>query len=254
MTIYFSELRHPQIKEAAKKNAVVVLPFGQIEEHGPHLPIYTDAFIAERVCEDAIKQLAGNPPSYMLEPISYGYSQKVLKKWPGTFSLPQQTVVETLKHILLSLTEMGIRKCVVVSTHGNHRGVARMAAREVADECGAGPALFFPVATVGDVLNQHGQAGPGGSCHAGETETSLMLYLAPDLVEMSVAVADDKVMRVSPYPLSQAFISTWTCQTSSSGAYGDPTVATAELGKLLFDRMVSATAEFIRYYQGMEQI
>ena len=58
MGIHFSELRYPQIQDAAKKGAVVVLPFGQIEEHGPHLPIHTDAFIAERVCEEAVRQLA----------------------------------------------------------------------------------------------------------------------------------------------------------------------------------------------------
>jgi len=254
MGVYFSELRSPQIREAAEKGAVVVLPFGQIEEHGPHLPINTDTMIAERICEEAVTQLAGDPLSYVLTPISYGYSQKVLKKWPGTFSLSQKTVIETLKSVIISLADMGIRKCVVVRTHGNHKGVARVAARDIADECGAGPALFFPFAGVSDVLKKHTKTGAYGSCHAGEMETAIMQHIALDLVDMSVAVAADKLTNISPYPSSQAFVSTWTLQESVSGTYGDPTVATPKLGKLLFEKMVSDTAKFIKYYYGLNQV
>lgn len=254
MSIYFSELRSPQVKAAADQGAVVVLPLGQIEEHGPHLPIHTDLLIARRVCEGAVKELAGDPLSYVLEPICYGYSQKVLKQWPGTFVVPQETVIETLKHVGLSLADMGFRKIAVVSTHGNHVGVTRVAARMLADECGIGPGVFFPFAVCSEVLAEHGKAGPAGSCHAGEFETSVILHIAPELVNISAATAGDKPAFKSPYSSNQAFISTWTLQQSRSGAYGDPTVAAAELGKRLFEKMVSETAGFIRHYHGLKQV
>lgn len=254
MNTQFSDLRSPQVAEAAAQGAVVVLPFGQTEEHGPHLPINTDALLARRVCDEAAQALAGAPPCYVLDPICYGYSQKALKAWAGTFIVPQHTVIETLKAVVVSLAQMGFRKVVVVSMHGNHVGAARVAAREVADECGVGPGLFFPYACVADILAEHGKAGPGGSCHAGEFETSLMLHLAPHLVDMPAATPGDKLTFPKPYPSSQAFVSTWTLQKSESGAYGDSSVATAELGRLLFDRMVAQTAEFIRYYHGVEQV
>jgi creatinine amidohydrolase len=168
--------------------------------------------------------------------------------------LSQEAVIETLTSVMVSLADMGFRKVAVISTHGNHDGVARVAAREVADERGIGPGLFFPHAAVGDVMKAHSKAGPGGTCHACEMETSLMLHIAPDLVDMSVATAADKLKSVPPYPSSQAFVSTWTRQESLSGTYGDPTVATAELGRLLFEKMVAETAGFIRYYHGVEQI
>ena len=201
-----------------------------------------------------MKALGGEPPSTVLDPICYGYSQKVLKKWPGTFVVPQATVIETLKGVLVSLADMGFDKAVVVSLHGNHLGVARVAAREVADACGMGPGLFFPAGTLSELLKEKGKAGPGGSCHAGEMETSLMLHLAPELVALSEADGGDTLRTSAAYPSSQAFVSTWTRQASASGAYGDPTAGTAELGKALFEKMVAETAGFIRYYHGLEQV
>ena len=254
MTIHLSELRHPQIKDAADAGAVVVLPLGQVEEHGPHLPIHTDLLIARRVSDDAVKRLAGDPPAYVAEAIPYGYSQKVLKQWPGTFVLPQETVIDTLKHVMISLADMGFRKIVVLNAHGNHPGIVRVAVRALFDERGIGPAMFMPHGACEDILDEHGKAGPGGSCHAGEFETSVMLHMAPELVDMSVATSEDKMTFTRPETAGQAFISTWSLQQSKSGTYGDPTVATPELGKLLFDRMVETTADFIRAYHGLKQI
>ena len=254
MTIHFSELRSPQIAEAAKAGAVLVLPFGQTEEHGPHLPINCDSFIAERVSEEAVRQVQAAFPCYVLDPIRYGYSQHVLREWPGTFTMPQETLIEVLRHILVSLADMGLKKVVLPSFHGNHDGVSRVVARMLADERGMGPGVVFPVSFLGEFLQKNLKAGPQGSCHAGEFETSVMLHLAPDLVDMSAASAEDKLNFTSPYPSSQAFVSTWTRQKSTTGAYGDPTVATAELGKECFTRMVNALAEFIRYYRGVKQL
>ena len=154
----------------------------------------------------------------------------------------------------LSLVDMGFRKIVIVSTHGNHTGVARVAARMLADERGLGAGVFFPFSMCAEILAAHGKAGPGGSCHAGESETSVMLHLAPELVDLSAATAADKLTAVSPYSSSQAFISTWTRQESKSGAYGDPTVATPELGRRLFEKMAGETAAFIRYYHELKQV
>jgi len=254
MTIYFSELRSPQVADAAEHGALLVLPLGQTEEHGPHLPVGTDAIIARRLCDEAVCQLDGEPLAYLLDTVTYGYSQEALTEWPGTIIVPQATLIEMLTSTLVSLADMGFRKIAVVSLHGNHDGVTRVVAREVADACGVGPGLFFPAACVGGVLEEHGKAGATGSCHGGEMETSLMLHLAPELVDMSAAPKGDELKSPKPFPSSQAFVSTWTLQKSRAGIYGDPTVATAELGKLLFDTMVAETVRFLRYYHGVEQV
>jgi len=250
----FSQLRYPEIKAAAAAGAVLVLPLGQTEEHGPHLPINTDTYIAVCICEEAVRRLNDRPPAWLLDEVSYGFSQKVMKEWPGTFVVPQEILIGTLTHIMISAADMGFRKIVLVSTHGNHDGVVRVAARKTADECGVGPGVLFPFAFVSDIIKEYGKAGPGGICHACEMETSLMLHLAPELVEMKASVAGDKLRQTVPYSSSQAYVSTWTLQKSQSGIYGDPTVAAPELGRRLFERMVDETVGFIRHYHGLKQV
>ena len=254
MTVLFSELRSPQIADAAKEQAVLILPFGQIEEHGPHLPIHTDSFIAERLAEAVARELAGSPPCYVMEPLAYGYSQKVLQRWPGTFVIPQEVVIQVLYHTLLSAARMGFRKVVVLSTHGNHVGVSRVAARKVADECGMGPAAYYPFSACSELIRTQSQCGPNGSCHAGEFETSLMLHLAPQLVDMDAATDVDAIRVAKPCSSGDAFLSTWTLQESQTGVYGDPTKAAAQFGKQLFDTMLAATVDFVRDYHGLKQV
>ena len=254
MTIHFSELRSPQVQEAADAGAALVLPVGQVEEHGPHLPLKTDLLITERVCEEATRRVLPWPACYVLDPIIYGYSGQVMKKWPGTFIIPYETLVDQIKNVLVSVADMGFRKLVVVSGHGNHVGILRMVVRAVRDETPAGPGLVFPYGFAGEVLEENGQAGPGGSCHGGEFETSVMLHLAPELVEPDAATAEDRLREEFPYSSGQAYVSTWTRQASKQGIYGDPTVASEELGKLAFDEMVEGTAGFIRTYYDLEQV
>jgi len=250
----FSQLRHPEIKAAAQAGAVLVLPLGQTEEHGPHLPINTDTLIAVRVCEEAIKRLDGKPQAWLMDEVCYGFSHQVMKEWPGTFTVPQEILIQYLKHVMISAVDSGFRKIVLVSTHGNHDGVTRVVARCLADERGIGPGVLFPFTFTGDIMKEFGKAGPRGTCHACEMETSLMLHLAPELVKMDVAVGTDKLQQTSPYSSSQAFVSTWTLQKSVSGTYGDPTVADSALGQRLFEKMVQETANFIRYYHGVKQV
>lgn len=249
----FCELRHPQVREAADAGGLLALPIGQTEEHGPHLPINTDTLIVERVCAAAIDRLAGAPPAWLLDPICYGYSQKVLKKWPGTIVLPQRVVIDTLVSLVVSLVDSGFRKIALVSFHGNHDGIVRVAARQVADERGVGPGVCFPYALGADALRAHSVGGPSASCHAGEFETSLMLHLAPHLVDTNAFESTDRLTFESPWSSSQAFVSTWTRQKSRTGTYGDPTTASAELGRLCFEKMVEETAAFFRAYHEMDQ-
>ena len=150
-----------------------------------------------------------------MAPLSYGYSQKVLQRWPGTFVIPQDAVIQLLYHTLLSVSQMGFQKIVVISTHGNHVGVSRVVARMVADECGVGPAVYYPLTACSDLIREMSQSGPNGSCHAGELETSIMLHLQPNLVDMNAASAEDTIRVAKPSAHGEAFVSTWTLQTRS---------------------------------------
>ncbi|NOY80395.1 MAG: creatininase family protein [Kiritimatiellaeota bacterium] len=254
MIARFPELRSPEVRQAVDGEWLLVLPVGQTEEHGPHLPVGTDTVIVRRVCEAAIERLAGSPPACLMDAVSYGYSQRVLTSWPGTIVLRQEVVINVLCELIGSVADMGFRKIALVSGHGNHDGAVRVAARRAADACGIGPGVVFPHAFVSDLIRTQACAGIPGSCHAGEMETSVMLHLAPELVDLESAPAGDSLRQAAPFSSNQAFVSTWTRQKSSSGVYGDPTVATAAFGELLFERMVEKTAAFFRYYHGVPQV
>lgn len=247
----FERMRHPELAAAIERRALVLVPFGQTEEHGPHLPVYTDWLIARRVSEAAAERVGEEVPTVLMNGIMYGYSTEHLTHWPGTIRLHQEIVVGIVRDLCASLGEMGFRKIILVSNHGHHYGLVRMVIRRLWDENRLDVAAVFPYNLVGDVFNEVSKAGPEGSCHAGEFETSVMLHLVPEDVDMSDVTSNDRLTAGHGFPSSGVFWSTWNRQQSQSGVYGDPTVASAETGKRLFEAMVEQTAQFMKkYYQG----
>ena len=81
-----AEMTSPQIGEAARANALVLVPLGQTEEHGPHLPTGTDAMIADAVAAGIEQALDGEMPVVVLDTVRYGYSVKAVANWPGTIT------------------------------------------------------------------------------------------------------------------------------------------------------------------------
>ena len=242
-----SEMRSPQVADAVKNNALVLVPVGQTEQHGPHLPIDTDAVIASEVSLRIAEELAAEVPAAVADTICYGYSVKAVARWPGTFRLPAETVMDTVFHVCKSLHAMGFRKMAVLDCHGNHLGLLRVVSRKLADELD----LDVPVLHIGHLaaegLAAHAEGGEGASCHAGEFETSLMLYLRPDLVRTDLYPSGDRVRVANPAG-SAVFWSTWQRQKSQSGIYGDPSTASAQKGKLFLDGIVQKACSFLRVY------
>lgn len=244
----FGELRSPQVADAVKANALLLFPVGQTEEHGPHLPLNTDTLIAQALCEAAADRLEGEIRTYVLDPLSYGFSAQVMERWPGTFRLSLETVIAAVREVCESLARMGFGKIVIVSGHGHHTGAMQVVSRQVADRCGVDVAVVLPAGMAARKLAEIAKAGPGGSCHAGEYETSLMLYLFPHLVEMRLTSDVDTLHLTGDFSSSEVFWSTWMRQRSKTGVYGNPTVACADTGRQLFDAHVERLVQFLRTY------
>ena len=247
MSACFGDLRYPQLREAIDRNALVLLPVGQTEEHGPCLPVGTDAIIAEEVCRATADRL-GDVPCLAMEPIVYGYSGRVMSQWPGTIRLRMGTLMAVVRETAASLVEMGFRKIILVSTHGHHTGALRVVVRELADQCDVDVAVAFPAAMAAGKLEEISRSGPGASCHAGEFEASLMLHLRPELVDLTQATDRDVLKLNTEFSSGEAFWSTWRRQRTTTGAYGDPAQASAETGRALMDAMVERLAVFARQY------
>lgn len=249
----FGQLTSPEIGDAVKEDALIVLPVGVTEEHGPHLPVDTDARIAAALGDALVRALRAENriPALLMEAVCYGYSMRIMQRWPGTVTLRSRVFMDMVFDICCSVLNMGFSKVMVLDTHGHHGGALALVSREIADATGQAIAVVSPQVLTREVFTAHRRSGPGGEIHGGEWETSLVLYLNPELVDMSKASSEDILRYRSKFVAGDSFSgeqrvawSTWYLQESRNGIYGDPTVATADLGRLLAEAFVEEASRF----------
>ena len=243
----FSEMSSPEIGEAAKGNALVLLPVGQTEEHGPHLPAGTDAMISDELASRIEKALDAEIPVVVMDTVRYGYSVKKVANWPGTIRLSHETVTNLLREVCGSLAEMGFRKIAIINSHGNHPGLLEMVSRRVGDEHGVDVPVLDVGGLVADAIKRYAEGGEGACCHACEMETSIMLRVRPDLVRTDLCPTGERVRVKSPVS-GGVFWSTWWRQKSRTGVYGEPKAASADKGEKFIQAIVEKACVFLRAY------
>lgn len=251
--IFLRNLSSPQVAEAVKIGTVLLIPFGQTEQHGPHLAIGADSIIAESVAEEAARRLIGKIPVLIAPPIQYTYSSELIRSWPGTFIVRAPIMIEYLTDICCSAIQMGFEKVALVSGHGHNHGLSRVAIRQIYDRTNVNVVLTQTYSFIGETLKKVRKSAPGGVCHAGEYETSVLMYLGHE-VDLSKTTKDDLLTFQSNYVSTDGcggakggtvFWSTWGLHKSKTGVLGDPTVATVEVGEALFEAMVSEYCGFL---------
>ncbi len=257
MSYLFGDQSWPQIQEHIKKNSLLILPVGTTEEHGPHLPVDSDARIAEAWGQGLAQALNPEVPTLLLETIRYGYSLAIMKQWPGTIVVRTRVFMDMIFDICKSLIDMGFTKIAVLDTHGQHSGLLGVVSREICDACNTAISIVGLGPMTKDAFNSVRKSPQGGAMHSCEYETSILLHLCPELVDMSKAADDDIMNYHSEFVAGDGFMgkqqvtwSTWFLQSSKSGVYGAPTLASAEKGKIVMDAAVDNAARFLREYWG----
>ena len=258
MPVDFMVNSSPELEEKIRQGAVVLLPIGQVEEHGPHLPVGTDTYIAEGVARRVADLLDGEIPVLLLPAVWSTYSVDALGKWPGLIKVRTRTVIDLTHDIVASLLRMGFRKVLMLNGHGNNPPLLDTALRELADEFEATPVLANVWAFSAESFSQLRRSEPGGAIHADEYETSLMLAMGHP-VDMDKAPAGDTFRFKSQFRARDTFAgknlvtwSTWKLQESRTGVYGDPTVASVETGRSVLEATVQKLAQFVREYYAWE--
>ncbi|HEY9661643.1 MAG TPA: creatininase family protein, partial [Allocoleopsis sp.] len=225
-----------------KENVVVLQPVGAIEQHGPHLPLIVDSVISTAVVGRALAQLDANIPAYALPPLCYGKSNE---HWhfPGTITLSATTLIATLMEVGESVYRAGFRKFALVNGHGGQPQIMEIVARDLHQrypDFMVFPLFVWRVPQVPIELLSPQEAELG--IHAGDAETSVMLSLLPNQVQM------DKATKEYPHGLPMDSLLSmegklpfaWTTRDlSRSGVLGDPTTATVEKG----DRFLAALVQ-----------
>lgn len=211
-----ADLSWPEIGQRAAAGAVLAVPVGSTEQHGPHLPLSTDTDIAVALCD---RLAAARPDVLVAPPISVGSSGEHAG-FPGTLSIGHGAL-ELLLVELARSASLTFGRLVVVSAHGGNAAPVARAAAELAQE--SRKVLLFQPRWDGDP-------------HAGHPETSIMLHLDPTRVHMDRAVPGDT------RPLSEIWPQLRTAgvrAVSETGILGDPTGATAEAGRALLDALAA---------------
>jgi creatinine amidohydrolase len=259
MSIEFAELTSPELAEHARAGALVVIPVGNVEQHGGHLPVNTDVVLADDLARAAADRVAGDIRVLVMPAVWTGYSGKEVAQWCGTIRVRSRVFADLMFDLCRSLIEMGFGRIVIVNGHGHHPALLEMVAREIADELGVYIAIVDVAKMAAEAFQACRKSPPGGAIHGGEFETSLMLHLGRR-VEMTRATNEDMMRYRSAFcpgdgfaGSRKAFWSTWGLQRSRTGIYGDPTVASADTGKRVFEAAVEQCAAFFREFHDDSQ-
>ena len=223
----------------AVKNCIAVLPIGATEVHGNHLPVGTDSFLAAGVAWKLEERL-GSERCLVLPCVPYGQVWS-LRETAGTVDIPDAVLTPYLVQIAMSMYRAGVRKFVFLNAHVGNNTAIKAAMREVYAQCDMKVYAFtYPGAEAVISRVCTSKRPHKAYFHACEIETSYMLYLCPEQVDMSKAISQYPVFPddfdVTPHR--------WT-EIMPTAVLGDATAATAEKGKEIIDAVVENMAHLL---------
>ncbi|WP_176224001.1 creatininase family protein [Thalassobacillus devorans] len=187
----WNNMTREQIGELSER-AMVVLPIGATEQHGPHLPVETDNILVNAIAELSVKKAAEDIPVILGPSMPFGFSHHHFL-YPGVLSLKIDTLLTVLNELVESVIRSGFKKIFILNGHGGNDEIIRLTAREMAlkHPVTVGAASYWTLAeqNLWNYIKDH-QLFPAPG-HAGQFETSLMLALKPELVQLEqLSMAD----------------------------------------------------------------
>ncbi len=220
---YWHELTHSKFVAAANETEVAVVVVGAVEAHGNHLPLGTDVILPEYLAS----RVAERTRALVLPPIPFGNSW-TFETFEGTVSVKPQTLISLYRDVMESVFRHGFRYIVVINGHGGNYSSLTLAAQEATNN---GERVVIIVNWWRDLAE-----GARRSVietydgHAAEDETSEMMHVRPDLVEMSQAVSSRTLHRYTV--VSAAYRE----ELYPSAVYGDPRTASPEKGHTIMEQ------------------
>jgi creatinine amidohydrolase len=237
-----SELSTPDVASRLSASSIIVLPVGAIEAHGPHLPFSTDLEIASHAVSSMLERAGDELDLWGLPPL--GFSKSNEHAWaPGTVWLSASTMLAVFDDIGRSLALLPTKKLLLVNAHGGNSALLQVVCRDLRLAYGLETFLAHPF-TATDAGNELGMG-----IHGGHDETSMLLHIRPDLVDLTRAVravpehlASNQQVKwggsVSFGWLSSDFEPSPPAGQLPVGVIGDGTHATATHGAKLWDTVL----------------
>ena len=247
--VLFHELNREEAR-ALVPQALVVLPVGSTEQHGPHLPVITDTISVEHIARAAAAEAAKTVPVLVTPTLPFGSSDHHLP-FGGTMSMRTDTYYRVLCELVESLVTGGAKRVFIINGHGGNHEIAQLAARDMAlkHPVSVAAGSYWMVAwdaLIGVKAYAVGRF-PG---HAGAFETSQVLAMRPDLVKQPLPHRDEPRQDAPPEaarPYRGEFHGSWQ---SIDGFTDSPDRATAALGQTFLDTAARAVAAaFVEFHR-----
>ncbi|MGD8209278.1 MAG: creatininase family protein [Desulfobacterales bacterium] len=245
----WGELTWPEAQERFQQVDIALLPVGAIEQHGPHLPVDTDAFDAKYLAL-RVAEACSEPKPLILPSISYGVSYHH-EEFKGTVSISNDTLSKLVHDIGISVSRNGIKKLVIINGHGGNSPALNYAAQMINRD-----AQIFVCVDTGETsdVDIYALAETPNDVHAGEIETSTTLAVRPHLVKMNQASREVPEFSSRYLDFTSKRGVSWYAYTqkiSQSGVMGDPTKASAEKGKKFWEIMITHLVALVEDLKSM---
>lgn len=225
--------------ELVSRDTVVVIPTGSLEQHGPHLPLFTDTLLATAVAKELERSM---PQDVLLTPGFWLGASSHHLAFCGTLSNSSSGYLEALKSLVESLATHGFYRFYLLNGHGGNTDLNSLALRELKQasphlQLGHSGTFAFAGNELAAILE-----GPLKEVrHACEAETSLMMHLFPKHVRTNL-LADDGLFADPPV---RGMVWTFAEQTCN-GSFGYASLASAEKGKRIFEAILAGLVSEMR--------
>ncbi len=255
---YWADLATTDFAHLDAATTVAVLPVGATEQHGPHLPMAVDHCLVDGILAQALTLLPADAPVLVLPTQHVGYSPEHAS-FPGTLTLPIETVIATWVALGECVARAGVKKLLLFNAHGGQASLLDIVARELRVRCRL---IVYGCSwwnlPLGDAVT--GLFPPEEhrfGIHAGAIETSLMLALRPDTVRMARAedFASRSRERAGSYPIlgnGRSAKLGWAIEDyNPQGAAGDAATASADKGRAV---LAAAARELAALLQELSRL
>ncbi len=233
MNMLLENMKFSEVQEYLENKKSIILPFGSMEQHGPHLPLGTDTILAAHIANEA-----GKRTNTIVAPaLSVGFSPGLHTKFPGTISIGAQTYISFVLDVFESVIGSGFRDLLVITGHGMNIHPLKTAMLDYLNNHNA-RAIVLGYWELEDVA-KYVEEGDGVHCTI--LETSMMLYLSPDLVEMEKGINEYRKAR---FLLGSSEIK----QISNSGVIADTLKSSREKGQLIFEAAVNGLIKKVKLF------
>lgn len=229
--VLWETLRRTEFQQYVEADAVVIIPVGAMEQHGNHLPINTDTNCCFNIARAAAERVQ-DIPVLVLPPVWVGYSphHMILEQPAGSLTLGYHTFANVLTDIASCVHAHGFRRILFLNGHGGNMPLVASVRLKLLEEKGISSVhgfTYWELPGVPEAMAAMSETDKGSIGHSGEFETSLQLFLQPELVDTAAAQ--------------------WT-----SGVMGNPKSGSREKGGRLFETVVDALAALIKRYHAGE--